>query len=433
MKYIRRLVLFILIASLLAACGQTSQDPNAAVAVVVALTQTAAAQSTLTSPAATPTPVEAATGVISGTVGGVAPPTPHMTVYALDPTTGKWASADVPPNNMVGTFSLKVPEGTYQVFAFGDNNAVSVYSTDWEKFTPVTVAANQTVSNINVQSVSTDGVPPECAQSVGVPASPDGKFKAVAGPAADCPAKISATQTADASLQSGSMTPVRIQFPAGSSSWSAPVDVPPNGTSGFILNGSKGQTMTVTLNCSPPKSGSFYIRTADGIILLPRAYSSWTMVLPASQDYVTGVDNPTGQTINCTLGVSIPPAAKAQAVIAPTDIPPVLPIIAKTQAIRFDVGPMDVTVNGSVISGQRDRYTLSMAKGETLDVVLNSSEGDATFTILGPDGNPLMGTEDYRDINNWSVPAPSDGSYAIQVGPTRGNATYTLTVKVIDS
>ncbi len=432
MKYFHRLVLFVLIASLLAACGQKSQDPNAAVAVVVALTQTAAAQSTLTTPAATPTPVEAATGVISGTVGGVAPPTPHMTVYALDPTTGKWASADVPPNNMLGTFSITVPVGTYQIFAFGDNNVVSVYSTDWEKLTPVTVAANQTVSNINVQSVSTDGVPPECAQSVGAPASPDGKFKAVVGPAADCPAKISATQTADASQQSGAITLIRIQFPAGSSSWSGPVDVLPNGTSGFVLYASKGQTMTVTLSCSPPRSGSFYIRTADGIILLPRAFSSWTMDLPASQD-VTGVDNLTAQTINCILGVSIPPAAKAQVAIVSTDIPPILPIIAKTQAIRFATGPMDVTVNGSVLSGQRDRYTLSMAKGEMLDVILNSSEGDAVFTILGPDGNPLMGTEEGRDINNWAVPAPSDGSYAIQVGPTRGNATYTLTVKVSDS
>jgi hypothetical protein len=433
MKNIRRIVLFILLTSLLAACGQKSQDPNVAVAVVVALTQTAAAQSALTMPSAMPTPVEADTGVISGTVGGVAPPTPHMTVYALDTTTGKWASADVPPNNMLGTFSLIVPVGTYQLFAFGDNNAVSVYSTDWEKLTPVSVSANQTVSNINIQSVSTDGVPPECAQSVGVPASPDGKFIAVAGPAADCPAKITATQTAEASLQSGSIALIRVQFPAGSSSWSSPVDVLPNGTSGFILNASKGQTMTVTLNCSPPKSGSFYIRTADGIILLPRAYSSWTMVLPASQDYVTGVDNPTGQPINCILSVSIPPAAKAQSDPVSPNAQPALPIIAKTQAIRFATGPMDVILNGSVISGQRDRYTLSMAQGETLDVILNSSEGDAVFTILGPDGNPLMGTEEGKDINNWAVPVPSDGSYAIQVGPTRGNATYTLTVKVSDS
>ena len=91
---------------------------------------------------------------------------------------------------------------------------------------------------------------------------------------------------------------------------------------------------------------------------------------------------------------------------------------------------MDVTLNGSVISGQRDRYTLDLLKGEMLDVILTSNEANAAFTIIGPDNNPLMGTEEGKDTNNWAVPAPSNGSYAIQVGPTRGNATYTLKVKV---
>ena len=432
MKYLRLLGLLVLLASLMAACGgQKSQDPNAAVAVVVALTQTAAAQSAPASvPTAAPTEAPAATGVISGTVGMVAPPSPHMTVYAVDPATRKWAFADVPANDAVGSYSLKVPAGTYQVFAFTDNNAVALYSTDWKSFTPVKVDANQTVSNINVQSVSTDGVPPECAQQVAVPASPDGKFKAVPGPAADCAAKINATQTAEAAPPSGAQAPIRVQFPAGSSTWSTPLDVQPNGTSAYVLYALKGQTMTVILTCTPPNSGSFYIRTAGGIILQPRAFNSWTMALPASQYYVTGVDNPTGQAIHCTISVSIPPSGKTAAASSPTDVPPILPNIAKTQAIRFAVGPMDVTLSGSVISGQRDRYTLSMAKGEMLDVIITSTEANAAFTILGPDGNPLMGTEEGKDTNNWAVPAPSDGSYAILVGPTRGNATYSLKVTV---
>ena len=186
--------------------------------------------------------------------------------------------------------------------------------------------------------------------------------------------------------------------------------------------------MTVTLNCTPPSSGSFYIRTAGGIILMPKAYKSWTMALPASQDYVTGVDNPTQQVINCTLGVTIPPAAKVPAASTPTDAAPFTPTIAKSQPIRFATGPTDVEVTGTVISGQRDRYTLDLLKGEMLDVIINSS--NATFSIIGPDNNPLPGTEEGKDAINWAVPAPSDGSYAILVGPTRGNATYTLKVKV---
>jgi len=410
MEHIRRIVLFVLLASLLAACGQKNQDSNASVAVIVALTQTASAQSAPTTPAVTPTIIPAATGVISGTAGMVAPPTPHMVVYALDPATGKWASAETPPDGS-GAFSLTVPAGSYQVFAFTDDNNVAVHSTDWVSLTPVIVTANQTVANVMVQSDRTDGRSPECSITVGVPASPDGKFKAVPGPGANCIAE-GKTLEAQSAVQPDAQAPIRIQFAAGSSSWSTAVDVQPNGTSGFVLYALKGQTMTVTLDCTPPSSGSFYIRTGGGIILMPRAYKSWTMTLPASQDYVTGVDNPTQQGIHCTLGASIPPTASA-----PNSSAPITATIAKNQVIRFDAGPAKVELNGAVISGQRDRYTLSLLKGENLEVLISSN-------------NPLPGTEEGKDANNWSVPIPADGSYAILVGATRGNATYTLKVNV---
>jgi len=414
-KYVYRLVLFALLASLITACGAKSDDPNAAVAVIVALTQTASAPSAPTVPAAT----AVVTGIISGNVGLMAPPTPHMIVYAVDQATGKWASVETPPNdNGAGTFSLTLPPGTYQLFAFTDDNGYSVYSTDGESLSSVKVDANQTVSNIMVQFPGQG----DCGISMGVPASPDGKFKAVPGPSADCIAQVTTSQAASA-VSSGDQEPIRIQFLAGSSSWSTPVDVQPNGTSAYTLNAMKGQTMTVTLNCTLPSSGSFYIRTAGGIILQPRAFSNWSFVLPDSQDYVVGVDNPTQQAIRCTLGVSIPPAGSA-----PADSAPSTATIAKDQPIRFATGPMEVELEGTVISGQRDRYTLDLLKGEMLDVILNSS--NAAFTIIGPDGNPLMGTEEGKDRNNWAVPAPSDGSYAILVGPTRGNATYTLKVAV---
>jgi len=90
---------------------------------------------------------------------------------------------------------------------------------------------------------------------------------------------------------------------------------------------------------------------------------------------------------------------------------------------------MDVTLNGAVISGDRDRYTMGLLAGETLDVIITSLEGNAVFTILGPDGNPLPGTEEGKDTNNWAVPITVEGTYSILVGPTRGNATYTLVVK----
>jgi hypothetical protein len=274
MKYIRRIVLLVSFASLVAACGQKSQDAETAVAVIVSLTQTASANAAPSAPAATPV----ATGVLSGKVGLMAPPTPPMTVYAVDQATGKWASADTPPNNDgVGTFSLTLPPGSYQVFAFTDNNGFSVYSADGISLSTVLVVRNQTVSDIMVQFPGQG----DCGISMGVPASPDGKFSAVPGPSADCIAKMTANQS-DSSVSPDVQAPIPVQFQANSSSWSTTADLQPNGTSAFVLYALKGQTMTVNLNSTPATSGSFYIRTAGGIILQPRAFSSWSFVLPTS-------------------------------------------------------------------------------------------------------------------------------------------------------
>jgi hypothetical protein len=104
--------------------------------------------------------------------------------------------------------------------------------------------------------------------------------------------------------------------------------------------------------------------------------------------------------------------------------------IAKDQPIRFDVGPLDLELNGAVISGERDRYSLSMLAGEILDVQITSLEGNAVFSILDVNQVPFPGTEEGKDTIQWAVPAAVDGTYSILVGSTRGNATYTLKVRV---
>jgi hypothetical protein len=105
---------------------------------------------------------------------------------------------------------------------------------------------------------------------------------------------------------------------------------------------------------------------------------------------------------------------------------------ARDVPLRFDVGPMVVEVSGAVVSGQRDRYTVSLITGELLQVELTALESNGAFSIMMPDGTALPGTEEGVDIASgfWIVPA--DGVYAIIVGPTRGNASYTLYVQTQD-
>jgi hypothetical protein len=196
----------------------------------------------------------------------------------------------------------------------------------------------------------------------------------------------------------------------------------------FVLSAMQGQQMNVNLTTEPASNSttyaSLYITAANGAVLTPPSPTlSWTGILPASQDYYIEVRSLSQQNINYQVSVEIPAVSNVPA-------PAAAPKIAKDQPIRFAVGPLDVTLNGAVISGERDRYSLSMLAGETLDVQISSLEGNAVFSILGPNQVALPGTEEGKDTIQWAVPIPADGAYSILVGSTRGNATYTLKVKV---
>ena len=224
----------------------------------------------------------------------------------------------------------------------------------------------------------------------------------------------------------------RIQFQPNATGWYTPGEVLPNSSLRFVLGAMAGQQMTVNLITNPTDSDTFvYIWSADGAVYtLMAPTKDWSGLLPVSQDYYIEVRSYAKQPVTYQLSVNIPaigvagnaPAAAPQTIFGAR--------IAKDQPIRFAVGALDVELNGTVISGERDRYTLSALAGENLDVIITSLEGNAVFTILGPDNNPLPGTEEGKDCNNWSVPIQVEGTYSILVGPTRGNATYSLKVKI---
>lgn len=224
----------------------------------------------------------------------------------------------------------------------------------------------------------------------------------------------------------------RIQFQPNTTGWYTPGEIAPNTQMRFVLGAMAGQQMTVSLTTTPGESETFlYIWGADGTVFTSMAPTKeWSSQLPATQDYYIDVRSYAKQAVTYQLSVNIP--AVGAAVSNPAAAPQTAlgAKIAKDQPIRFAEGPLDVELNGAVISGERDRYTLSIMAGETLDVIISSLEGNAVFTIIGPDNNPLPGTEEGKDTNNWSVPITVEGTYSILVGPTRGNATYTLKVKI---
>jgi hypothetical protein len=340
-----------------------------------------------------------------------------MMVYAVNKTTGAWAFAKTEASDSgAAPFSIVVPPGTYVIYGAGVG-----YSLDSLTLTPVTVAANQTVADIVVRPPSQF----ECGSMIGYPAAPDGSFAAIPGPSAEC---IATSQASSAGQTSPTNGPVRIQFQPNATSWYTNGDIAPNASIRFVISAMQGQQMNVNLITQPDSSVipyvSLSISSADGVGYTFSPMTSWSGILPLSQDYYIDVLSMSQQNMTYQLSVEIP--------VVPNNAPvPGLPKIATDKLIRFAVGPMDVELNGAVISGERDRYSLSMLAGETLEVQITSLESNAVFSILGPSPSQvaLPGTEEGKDITQWTVTIPADGAYSILVGPTRGNATYTLKVK----
>ena len=278
-------------------------------------------EATLTkkSPAAKPAP-SAKTGTITGRVHLAAPPTPRMVVYAVDPTTGAWTLAKTEAADGEAPFSIVVLPGTYQIFAAVDGgSSVGVgYSIDGSTLTPVTVAANQTVSGIEVRPPSQS----ECGPTLGYPASPDGRFAATAGPSAGC------TATSQAVSPQPNPEAIRIQFQPNATSWQTPGDLAPNASIRFVLRALKGQPMDVELTVPDAGAGagpsaSVYIWGEDGQNLTPDLTTRWKGVLTASQDYTIEVRSLSQQTISYSLLVAIP-------AIGSTPYVPVTPEICQT-------------------------------------------------------------------------------------------------------
>lgn len=107
-----------------------------------------------------------------------------------------------------------------------------------------------------------------------------------------------------------------------------------------------------------------------------------------------------------------------------------VPQVGRTGEIRFRRGTTSATVHGAVVRGTRDVYVLGAAAEQRLRAELTALEDNAVFTICAPDGSALAGTEEGRDAAAWNGVLPVTGTYTIFIGPTRGNASYRLTVEI---
>lgn len=101
-----------------------------------------------------------------------------------------------------------------------------------------------------------------------------------------------------------------------------------------------------------------------------------------------------------------------------------------TKRVRFPRGRTTTILKNSVVRGTVDRYTLGARSGQKMSVHITSVEKNAVFTIYTPTGSTLEGAGEGQDATDWNGELPQSGDYVIEVGGTRGNASYTLEITI---
>jgi hypothetical protein len=112
--------------------------------------------------------------------------------------------------------------------------------------------------------------------------------------------------------------------------------------------------------------------------------------------------------------------------------------------IFFATGSTRGTAGGHVQRGGRDLYTLNAGAGQHMTITLTTPDDKAVFQIYEPGatidrdvegvlefhGKSLHVAGDGNDATRWSGRVPRTGTYLIAVGSTRGNARYSMDIRI---
>jgi hypothetical protein len=112
--------------------------------------------------------------------------------------------------------------------------------------------------------------------------------------------------------------------------------------------------------------------------------------------------------------------------------------------IFFATGSTRGTAGGHVLRGARDLYSVKATAGQIMTVTITAPDDNAVFQIYEPGaqigrdadgllqftGKALPSANDGDDATRWSDRLPRSGTYLIVIGSTRGNARYSMDVKI---
>ena len=203
-----------------------------------------------------------------------------------------------------------------------------------------------------------------------------------------------------------------IQFEPGTNNAIREGNVDLDNSDRWVLRANAGQVMDLTID-SVDDNTVFAIFAPDRTVLAVISDDTfWSGTLPATGDYSVEVASLEGAAFY-----------RMKVWIDATNVDP----LGSVQRMTFAPGTSSGTAGGAVVRASTDWWFLGAAAGQTMHVDVTSLEANSTFDVLAPDGTPLTAP---GERTTWSVVLPQGGDYRVVVQPTRGNSTYTITVRI---
>ena len=224
------------------------------------------------------------------------------------------------------------------------------------------------------------------------------------------PTIINPTSTSAASGSED--TEQRIRFEPGSTSATVTGNLAAAQADDYILRALAGQTLSVDLSFTEGRA-ILVIWGDDGNVLISdhAEVSSFEAVLPTAQDYhITVKGRPDGNTAY-TMTVDIPAISTGM------------------ERIEFAAGSTSATLTGQLNASESAQYVLNARAGQTMNIDLAFSEGNAILVVWGADGDVLL--SDHAEASAIQRVLPTTQDYYILVkGRPDGNTSYSMTVTI---
>lgn len=203
--------------------------------------------------------------------------------------------------------------------------------------------------------------------------------------------------------------PLRITFAPGQTSLQVSGVAAPGQSPEYIFAGNAGQSLRLSISSNNGQA-NFTVRGRSDNILYKGPgdlRTDWEMVLPATQDYLVTMTS-SWATTNFVLNIFLSGSGQPQ-------------------RITFMPGQTLVEVSGTAAPWQSPQYIFTGSTGQTLRVVLFSTNGQANFSLRGVLNNQIL-KADTDPSRNWQTVLTANQDYLITVISPQQQTNFTLQI-----